>query len=374
MHCGPGESPSLPLPTWCCFLQLQRDRTCVPLPPQLGSAPRSLPGPGDAYLGEPNQGLLHWSGDGPVPRGTASAARTAAGSGSAACPPARRWPCPVAQDPCQGCMSLLLRCRGRLPQCPLMLLLGHQCRTGQSLITAAREVLGVLRGCCFPARNFLCCYQPLLCQPGVLGGGTGIFGSLLHLSLRLCSWGGALGVLPRRAMAAPTLPDSPRFVAALDRATWLRLLQAVHGTNTGSAPQHGGDRTLLPASPPVPRQIAATGGASGCSALSSPLLLRVTPGAAGPSQHPAPSCLTQGNPQILRDLRLLVWAEHSHWEGNPSPGVAVVPCPCTPVQLRRESPAASCTIASHFTPFSAGPLPRPVCVCGCSGGVAQTWG
>lgn len=67
-------------------------------------------------------------------------------------------------------------------------------------------------------------------------------------------------------------------------------------TKAGSALQHSGDGTLLPASPGVPRQIPATGGASGCSTLRSPRSLSITPGL------PQPRALLDSphHPTILR--------------------------------------------------------------------------
>lgn len=59
-----------------------------------------------------------------------------------------------------------------------------------------------------PSQNFPS-YQPLLCQPGVLRGGAGIFSSLLHLSLRLCSLGLSAWECTRWT-GSPLVPDSPR--------------------------------------------------------------------------------------------------------------------------------------------------------------------
>lgn len=142
------------------------------------------------------------------------------GAGSAACVPGS-WPCPAAQDPCRGWVASAALPGAAAPS-PLMLPLGHQCCTRHSLITAAGKVFGVLlssqklsplsasalsAGCArrwdrklrLPSYTSLC--------GSVLGGGGVRSGG--------CRGG---------AMAAPTLPGSAEFVAALDRAAWLTLL------------------------------------------------------------------------------------------------------------------------------------------------------
>lgn len=71
-------------------------------------------------------------------------------------------------------------------------------------------------------------------------------------------------------------------------------------TKVGSAPQHGGHGTLFPASPGVPRQVAATGGASGCSVPSSPRSVVIsnawTPAAPGQPLHPTVLRVTPAPP------------------------------------------------------------------------------
>lgn len=124
-------------------------------------------------------------------------------------------------------------------------------------------------------------------------------------------------------------------------------------TKAGSAPQHGGDGTLLPASPGVPRQIPATGGASGCSTLRSPRSLSITPGlpsAPGTAGQPPPSHRPQGSPQTPRDLQLQAQAEHSSWEGDPSLQRGMGEQPQAPGEGHGPRPP-------HFTPFSVDPFP-----------------
>lgn len=53
-----------------------------------------------------------------------------------------------------------------------------------------------------------------------------------------------------------------------------------------------------------------------------------TPTAPGTAGRPPPSHRAQSNPQTPRDLQLRVWAGHSSWEGDPSPGVPAMPHPC----------------------------------------------
>lgn len=149
-----------------CSLQPQRDGArvpamSVPLHPPIGVCPPALSlaqamhtrgnltrgcSAGAGRSRAPGQGQR-------CPRRGARGVRGVLAALPAPCLPGG-WPCPAAQDPCRGCVSLLLRCRGWLPPSPLMLLPRHQCCTHQSLITATGKVFGALHGCCFPAKNF----------------------------------------------------------------------------------------------------------------------------------------------------------------------------------------------------------------------------
>lgn len=221
-----------------CHPALYPPALCPPLHLQLGSVPCSLPGPGNAYPGELNQGLLEQ--DGAVPLGTDSwVAAEPGGAGSAApCAAGVCWPCPVAQDLCWDSVLLLLCCWGWLPHG------AHGCCSSGIDVPRADNSSWEsfwAPGCCLQSSQKLSLLSATACSAECAWRwDTNLQLPLTALS-ELCS----LGVGGAR-LGVPTLPGSLRFTATLECAAGLQLLRAARGIDTnsatraGAAPWHGG--------------------------------------------------------------------------------------------------------------------------------------
>lgn len=115
----PALSPGVGQPGCCrAALQLEHCGAVSPcsVPPSTpaGVCPCSLPGPGNAYLGNLTRGCSAGSGQSCSPRPGQASAGCSGGTRGGLGVPARAWPCPEVQD-CPGLCVLALW--GLLP-CP----------------------------------------------------------------------------------------------------------------------------------------------------------------------------------------------------------------------------------------------------------------
>lgn len=193
----------------CCgaALQLEHPGAVPPcsVPPStpIGVCPCSLPGPGNAYLGNLTRGCSIGAGQSCTPRPGQLPAQGAPGSfGGAALPG------PGLALQCRTVWGLCVLGDG----CPVPIDAAPQCQCmDQSLITA----VGKLLGCCL-----LTAFQPKLSQLSATALSAGCaqrWHRNLQLPLAPLSEALLFGVSGwgcRRCSHSPVLPDSPRTVAA----------------------------------------------------------------------------------------------------------------------------------------------------------------